>query len=58
MLLFTYLGQYWRGAYFSLGPKAGAKRVAAFQAGDSGYGALQSPAALLFGGSGGKPKAS
>ncbi len=42
ILFFTYVAQYWKGLYFRLGPKAGAKRVEAFKQGKSGYGAVQS----------------
>lgn len=41
ILLFTYIGQYWRWLYFKLGPVVGHKRVTAFKAGHSGYGAVQ-----------------
>lgn len=41
ILLFTYVAQYVRWLYFRMGPGAGAKRVAAFKNGKSGYGSIQ-----------------
>jgi short-subunit dehydrogenase len=48
ILLFTYIGQYFRSAYFYLGPhKLGPQRVKAFLGGNSGYGSIQSIGGLL-----------
>ena len=46
ILLFVYIAQYMRSAYFSLGRNLGAKRVAAFKEGRSGYGAYTLSAAV------------
>ncbi len=46
ILLFVYIAQYLRSVYFSLGRNLGAKRVAAFKDGKSGYGAYTFSAAV------------
>lgn len=42
ILIFAYIAQYCRSAYFWLGSRVGPKRVAAFRSGVSGYGSLYS----------------
>ncbi len=50
ILFFVYVAQYFRSLYFKLGPSAGQKRVAAYIAGESGYGAVQSIWSIAKGG--------
>ena len=55
ILLFTYIGQYFKSLYFHLGPKiAGPSKVEAFKKGESGYGSLER--LIPFGGAGGGNK--
>lgn len=55
VLLFLYVGQYFPSLYAYLAPKAGAKRVAAFKAGITGYQAFASVGGILQAkGAGGK----
>lgn len=46
ILTFVYVAQYLRGAYFGLGRSLGAKRVAAFKEGKTGYAAYSLGAAF------------
>ena len=53
ILLFVYIAQYTRALYAFIGPRLGAKRVAGFRTGNTGYSAVRgNPLSLIFGSAG------